>query len=89
MKKKAKTIIVLVVIIILLAVLLVPYEHVTVADGGTVVYHAIAYSAVHYHSFKDPLFVENDGSIKQVYNVGWTVKVFGNEIFNNVHEENY
>ena len=86
MKKRSKTILVISICLLVFA-LFIPYDYAKVADGGSVIYYAVAYTALHKHSFKDLPTYDGDGNAKQVYIVGWKVDVFGYEVYNNCHEE--
>lgn len=89
-KENAKSkIIIIVGIIVLLVVLLVPFEYTGVSDGGSHGYRAIAYSVWYQHSFTDNPFGrdESNGMMYMTYTVGWTVKVFGIEVYSERHEE--
>jgi len=79
-----KTKITLIIIsIAFIAILLIPYDCAKATDGGSSYYHAIAYTVVYHHTIHIPKV--NTGKI--TYTVGWTVNVFGHEVYNNCHEE--
>ena len=88
-KENAKSkIIIIVGIIVLLVVLLVPFEYIGVTDGGSHGCRAIAYSVWYQHSFIDPFGRdESNGMMYTTYTVGWTVEIFGIEVYSERHEE--
>lgn len=88
-KENAKSkIIIIVGIIVLLAILLVPFEYTGVSDGGSHGYRAIAYSVWYQHSLNGPdARDESNGMMYRLYTVGWTVEVFGIEVYSERHEE--
>ncbi len=88
-KNNTKTRIILFVgIAVLLAVLLIPYEYQFVTDGGSHGYKAIAYSVWYQHSLNGPdACDESNGMMYRSYTAGWTVEVFGIEVYSERHEE--
>ena len=81
-------IVIIVGIAVLLAVLLIPYEYDFVFDGGSHGCRAIAYSVWYQHSLNGPdARDESNGMMYRSYTVGWTVEVFGNEVYSESHEE--
>lgn len=87
-KNNTKKIIIIVSIVVLLAILLVPFEFTFVSDGGSHGCRAIAYSVWYQHSFIDPFGRdESNGMMYTTYTVGWTVEIFGIEVYSERHEE--
>lgn len=88
-KNNTKTRIILFVgIAVLLAVLLIPYEYDFVFDGGSHGCRAIAYSVWYQHSLNGPdARDESNGMMYRSYTAGWTVEVFGIEVYSERHEE--
>ena len=75
-------------IVVILAILFVPFEHIYVSDGGSHGCRAIAYSVWYQHSFIDPFGRdESNGMMYTTYTVGWTVEIFGIEVYSERHEE--
>lgn len=75
MKKKT-----IVRICALLAVLLIPVP-LSVKDGGTIIYHAIAYSVEVVHRLNP------DMDSEQEFLEGTIIKIFGIEVFNSFGQE--
>ena len=81
-------IIILVGIVVLLVVLFIPYEYDFVSDGGSHGCRAIAYSVWYQHSLNGPdARDESNGMMYRSYTAGWTVEVFGIEVYSERHEE--
>jgi len=76
-------------IVVLLAILFVPFDHTYVSDGGSHGCRAIAYSVWYQHSFSDSPFGrdESTGMMYTSYITGWTVDIFGIEVYSERHEE--
>lgn len=72
-KKITRAVIVIIALIILLFPIKLGYK-----DGGTVEYKAIVYSVTDYHSIH---------SAEGEYRVGYTIEIFGLEVFDNTRIE--
>ncbi len=69
-------------------VLFIPYEYYFVSDGGSHGCRAIAYSVWYQHSLNGPdARDESNGMMYRSYTAGWTVEVFGIEVYSESHEE--
>lgn len=82
MKKKVINALICVVIAVLV-VLLFPCVYV-LRDGGSIVFESLTYTVSKHHSM---LYGWNNQYIENWYWVGYTVEIFGKEVFDNSHTD--
>lgn len=78
MKKKAA----IAVIAVILLILLFPIRY-QLKDGGSIQYKSLAYEITKVHSLISEEEMEKEGKVEP-YDDGYTIKILGFEIYNNV-----